>query len=174
MSTHITHNNIINLSWASRAARLALGAAFILEVMLSRQSPLGLLAIWPLLSIYPIFTASVGWDPIKEVCARICLRDHLLHLSNRVRSGCYLIGFTLLFSVYFVSGAPGWLILLPLLAIYPIYMAVLGAEPVTALLNLRRTPYAPAASRLASNNVLHTLRPQAGQHGATDQRHLAA
>lgn len=172
MNTTITHKAITNLSTASRTARIALGVAFLLEVMTTRQAPLGTLAIWPLLAIYPLFTGLVGWDPLKEVCRDVCFSKHLLHLNKTTRTCCYAIGIAMLSSVYIVTGAPGWLILLPLMAIYPIYIAVLGEEPITALLNINTNQYTHTVSK-TQTSVVHSF-PRNPESKDKDHHHLAA
>lgn len=136
MKTHTTHNTPTNLLPGSRAARLVIGAAFIAEVMTTSQMPLGLLAVLPLLAIYPIFTGLTGWDPLKEVCQSERFAHNMLHLPKLARMVIGAVGVAMLGSVYMVSGAPGWLIVLPLLAVYPVFVAVMGEEPITALYNL--------------------------------------
>jgi len=140
MNTQIAQSNSTNLSAGSRAVRLVIGAALIAEVMTTGQTPLGLLAVLPLLAIVPIFTGLTGWDPIKELCREERITQCLLHLPNTARMVIGGIGILMLGSVFMTSGAPGWLLVLPLLSVYPVFVAVIGEEPITALYNIDTSP----------------------------------
>ena len=52
------------LSNGQRTSRAVVGAGLILYTMSVPVSPLGLLALLPLIATYPIFTAMFGVDPI--------------------------------------------------------------------------------------------------------------
>jgi hypothetical protein len=141
-----TQNSITNLTTGSRAARLIIGTTLIAEVLTTSTAPLGALALLPLLAIYPVFTGLTGWDPIKEVCKSESFTRCMLHLPKIARLVIGAIGIAMLGSVFMVSGAPGWLIVLPLVAVYPIFIAVIGEEPVTALYNLDLAQAEPASN----------------------------
>ena len=146
MNTYNTQKAAINLSKSSRAARLVIGVALIVGVMTTSLAPLGLLAVLPLLAIYPVFTGMTGWDPLREFCKSERITDCLLHLPTPARMVIGAIGIAMLGSVFVVSGAPGWLIVLPLLAVYPVFIAVIGEEPITALYNIDSSEYRPSTT----------------------------
>ena len=58
-----------NVSKGGRVARIAVGLALIYSTVF-QPGTLGLAAILPLLAIYPISTAVLGWDPIVQLVAR--------------------------------------------------------------------------------------------------------
>jgi hypothetical protein len=58
-----------NVSKGGRVARIAVGLALIYSAAF-QTGTLGLAAILPLLAIYPMSTAVLGWDPIVQLVAR--------------------------------------------------------------------------------------------------------
>ena len=58
--------NYENLTLSQRLNRILFGAALIVITMLASATPLGWLAILPLLATYPIFTGIYGYDPVVE------------------------------------------------------------------------------------------------------------
>jgi hypothetical protein len=58
-----------NVSKSGRAARIAVGLALVYSTALL-PGTLGLAAVLPLLAIYPLSTAVLGWDPIVQLVAR--------------------------------------------------------------------------------------------------------
>jgi len=160
MNTKITQNPNINLTASSRAARLVVGTSLIAVVM-SAHGALGLLAVLPLIAIYPIFTGAIGFDPLREICRGQRVSDCLLHLPRAARIASGAIGILMLGSVFMVSGAPGWLILLPLMAVYPVFLAVFGEEPVTALYNIDTSIYSTKTVVTSTTSVESNTAEQA-------------
>ena len=123
-----------NLSRSSRLTRVLFGTVLIGFTMQTAVSPLGWLAVLPLLAIFPVFTALVGWCPLKAIVARLknnTVEDVRLSGYTRVLLGAF--GVTAIGSVYLASGPLGAAALLPLIGIYPVFMAIIGEEPVSAL-----------------------------------------
>lgn len=64
----LTHHMgpVQNMGWIDRVLRFALGFALIVLVLLDmdQSAPLGGYAYLPLLAIYPLITAILGWDPL--------------------------------------------------------------------------------------------------------------
>ena len=58
--------NYENLTVSQRLNRILFGAALIIFTMLASATPLGWLAILPLLATYPIFTGVYGFDPVAD------------------------------------------------------------------------------------------------------------
>ena len=123
MTTLTKQTELNNISENSRAARMLIGIIFIAEAMTTKGA-LGAIAVLPLLAIYPIFTAFIGWDPVKAACQQRSFINCMLNFSRSARTALLVLGVAMFAPVFLVSGAPGWLILLPLAAIYPIYLAM--------------------------------------------------
>ena len=126
-----------NLGQTSRVLRALTGAALIGVTMQSGAAPLGWLAVLPLLAIYPMFTAISGWSPLKALFGQSYQGREYSNgqLSTATRVILAATGVVAIGSVYTVSGPVGNLIILPLLGIYPVFTAILGEEPVTALIS---------------------------------------
>ena len=127
-------DKVENMSSSSRLTRILFGATLIGFTMHTSVSPLGWFAVLPLLAVYPIFTAITGWSPVKALVEKMKLRtveDTQLSFPVRVLLGA--IGIAAIASVYVTSGPLGSLVLLPLLGVYPLFMAILGEEPVSAI-----------------------------------------
>ena len=58
--------NYENLTVSQRLNRILFGAAMIVFTMMASATPLGWLAILPLLATYPVFTGIYGTDPVVE------------------------------------------------------------------------------------------------------------
>jgi hypothetical protein len=58
-----------NVSKGGRVARITVGLALIYSAAF-QTATLGLAALLPLLAIYPMSTAVLGWDPIVQLVAR--------------------------------------------------------------------------------------------------------
>jgi len=177
MKTHNAQHPNTNLTTGARAARLVVGTALIAAVM-SAHGALGLLAVLPLIAIYPIFTGAIGWDPVRELCRNERISDYLLHLPRAVRIASGAIGILMLGSVFMVSGAPGWLILLPLMAVYPVFLAVIGEEPITAIYNIDTSLYSanPVANSttVVESNTVAQAKPVEITTQVEDHHSLAA
>lgn len=55
-----------NMGWADRTVRFAVGIAMVVVVLMEIESggSLGMVAYLPILAIYPLMTAILGWDPL--------------------------------------------------------------------------------------------------------------
>jgi hypothetical protein len=130
-----------NLDNHSRAARALIGAALIAFVMTTPEAPLGWFAVLPLLAIYPIFSAITGWDPIKALFLHTSFSRKALHFTKTVRFISGAIGVAMVGSVYvasYIGASMGVWIVLPIVGIYPMFAAISGMDPITALYNLDR------------------------------------
>jgi hypothetical protein len=58
-----------NISKSERVLRIAVGLALVYSTAF-QAGTLGLTALLPLIAIYPISTAVLGWDPIVQLVAR--------------------------------------------------------------------------------------------------------
>ena len=141
-TSYITNSNVENLPKISRVIRGMFGAGLIAFVLTTPAAPLGWYAILPLLAIYPIFTAITGWDPIKAFFQHPWITHRALQFSNPVRYAVGAIGVALIGSVYVASyfgTSLGLLAILPILGIYPVFAAIAGMDPITALYNMDNT-----------------------------------
>lgn len=70
------------LNVIERVSRIVIGTCLIVFTLVVNFTPLGLLALLPLLATYPIFAGVYGYDPVtywigKEI-------DQLIHASERI------------------------------------------------------------------------------------------
>ena len=56
---------IENITWSGRIVRVAVGMALVYSVFL-QEGTLGAAAYLPLIAIYPLISATLGWDPIAQ------------------------------------------------------------------------------------------------------------
>ena len=122
------YETVENLNSASRVLRAVTGAALILFTMSSTATPLGWLAVLPLVAIYPIFTAITGWSPFRS-----SRQEQSSQLSPAARVTLGAVGAAAIGSVYTVSGSLGSMAVLPLLGVYPVFTAITGYEPFSGL-----------------------------------------
>ena len=114
-----------------------------------------------------MFTALVGWCPLKAIVARLknnTVEDVRLSGYTRVLLGAF--GITAIGSVYLASGPLGAAALLPLIGIYPVFMAIIGEEPVSAL-------FAHYASYEGEGEVQQDNKEFGRQEYTEDYRHAA-
>jgi len=141
-TVHIANTGVENLPNVSRVIRGVVGAGLIAFVLTTPDAPLGWYALMPLLAIYPIFTAIIGWDPVKAFFQHPAVARRGLQLPKPVRFVFGAIGITLIGSVYvaaFSGSTLGLLAILPIIGIYPMFAAMTGLDPITALYNLDTT-----------------------------------
>lgn len=66
-----------------RSVRIALGAALIGIAMTASETPLGWIAVLPLLAVYPVLTGVVGRDPLRSALhAAAGMRRHDIALQH--------------------------------------------------------------------------------------------
>lgn len=136
---HIAKTGVENLRNVSRAIRGVIGVGLITFVMTTPAAPLGWYALLPLLAVYPIFTAIIGWDPAKAFFQNPAVASRGLQLSKPARLVLGVTGVSLIGSVYvaaFFGGSLGLLAILPIMGIYPIANAITGVDLITALYNM--------------------------------------
>jgi hypothetical protein len=126
-----------DLTVAQRSARATAALVMLLFPMTTATTPLGFVALLPLIAIYPMFTAVVGWDPVRYVLA---ITDEHNGVSQVVaRTGLVIIGTGLIGSTMLTSVNPlGGLSVLALLGILPIFVAIFGENPIKALFESSR------------------------------------
>ena len=125
-----------NLPKVSRLFRALFGAGLIAFVLTTPAAPLGWYAILPLIAVYPIFTAITGWDPMKAFFQHPWLTQRALQFTKPVRYTVAAIGVALVGSVYvaaYFNTTLGLLAILPIIGIYPVFAAIAGMDPITAL-----------------------------------------
>jgi len=134
------------LTVAQRYARAAAALVMLLYPMTTAATPLGFIALLPLIAIYPMFTAVVGWDPVRYVLA--IAEEHNGTSQTVARTGLVIIGTGLIGSAMLTSVNPlGGLSVLALLGILPIFVAIFGENPVKALFESSR------ASQQSGQNI---------------------
>lgn len=139
---HIANTGVENLPTASRVIRGVIGAGLIAFVLTTPEAPLGWYALLPLLAVYPMFTAIIGWDPIKAFFQRPAVARLGLQLPMPARYVLGATGIALIGSVYvaaLLDSTLGLLAILPIVGIYPVFAAMTGLDPITALYNLDNT-----------------------------------
>ena len=124
------------ITLAERVARAITALVMLAYPMLAGESPINLVALLPLIAIYPMYTAIVGWDPVAFVVASAKEQGKyaLIKLAARIflfSMGAVLIGATLLVASSLDS--LGNFSVLALVAILPIYVAIFGENPLLAL-----------------------------------------
>lgn len=137
-NTYESYDTHGNLTTCQRQSRAVAAIIMLVYPMITAASPLGLVALLPLIAIYPMFTAIVGWDPIRYVLANANEEQGVSQTVARtglVIVGTGLIGATMVTSVYPLGG----LAVLALLGILPIFVAIFGENPVSALFESGRT-----------------------------------
>ena len=126
-----------NLNGFSQASRAVLGCLLILIAMIAPKTPLGWLAVLPLVAVYPVFTAITGWNPVKTLYTKTRFAQRALHLSMVTRVVLAAVGVAAIGSVYVTPGVLSYMAVLPLLGIYPVFAAILGADPIAALYTIQ-------------------------------------
>lgn len=167
------NTGVENLDGQARAVRGVVGAGLIAFVMTTPDAPLGWYAVLPLLAIVPIFSAISGWDPLKHLLRHAGFSRRALNLSASVRWLLGAVGVAMIGSVYvaaYLDITLGLLTVLPILGIYPVFAAIAGMDPITALYNLdwdwldreRTEPQSTQRKAQPSTfNVIHGTRTRA-------------
>jgi len=161
LQQHTTNTGVENLPQASRVIRGVVGAGLIAFVMTTPDAPLGWYALLPLLAVYPIFTAIIGWDPVKAFFQHPAVACRGLQLPKPARVVLGVTGILLIGSVYvaaFFGSALGLLAILPIIGIYPVAAAITGMDPITALYNMD--------NNLIEGEVTRSLPAESGQRPA--------
>ena len=79
--------HIENITLSGRGVRGAVGLLLIYSVFLQEGS-LGAAAYLPLIAIYPLITATLGWDPIVQFLATRKRRTRRRITRQAARAGC--------------------------------------------------------------------------------------
>lgn len=139
--------NIYNIANTERLMRIVLGVGLIFDV-LHGAGPLGLAALIPLASIYPIMTGFLGYDPIYGAFGYSSIRStrydrmaskktwfssvRVINIGSTERLMRVTLGVGLIVDVLLGAGPLGLAAFLPLVSIYPIMSGFLGYDPVYA------------------------------------------
>jgi len=139
-----------NLSIGERSFRTAFGLGLIVTVLESHGN-LGYTALLPLLAIYPLMTAALGWEPLYRwltagnKARSMVTSDALLfslprgngiiHEHTAERFERLLVGAGLVAVPFLTEGAMQWQMVYPLIGIYPLMSAATGVDIVDYLLN---------------------------------------
>ncbi|WP_455206862.1 hypothetical protein [Kaarinaea lacus] len=117
-----------------RFTRALLAISMLFYPMLSSALQMDWIAMLPLVAIYPMFTAIVGWDPI------LFLVESGEHAgkSSQVRTVARLVlisvgALMIVAALIIPAGYIGWYSLLALFGAIPVFIAILGENPVLAL-----------------------------------------
>lgn len=133
----IVSNTKGDLSSAQRIARALVALTMLAYPMLTAAAPLGLVALLPLFAIYPMFTAVVGWDPVRYT---INNSDETLGMRQTVaRAGLVVVGTGLIGAAMLTTVHPiGGIAVLALLGVVPVFIAIFGENPLVALIQSSR------------------------------------
>lgn len=122
-----------NLSSLSRAIRITLSMSF-LWISLSVPGPLSILFLLPLFAVYFFATGLLAWDPINELFRHE--KPGAIRMGKILRTIYGLTGVLLISSIFVSPVAPlGWLAIMPLIAVYPIFGAIAGLDLLDAAFN---------------------------------------
>ena len=70
------------LNLTERASRIVIGTGLIVFTLAVNITPLGLVAVLPLLATYPIFSGIYGYDPVGQWIGKEF--DQVVHASERL------------------------------------------------------------------------------------------
>jgi hypothetical protein len=123
-----------SIAKGERIVRALLAISMLFYPMLMATSHLEWIALLPLVAIYPMFTAVVGWDPILFV---IETGEHA-GKSRRVRIVARVVlagvgALMILAPLTVPTGPLGWFSLPALFGTLPVFIAILGENPIQAL-----------------------------------------
>ena len=79
--------NIENITLSGRGVRLGVGLLLLFSVFFHEGS-LGAAAYLPLIAIYPLITATLGWDPIVQFLASRKQRGRRRVTRQAAQAGC--------------------------------------------------------------------------------------
>lgn len=125
----------LRLSLTSRFIRLVVGTLLIAIPMI-QSNALGTLAVLPLLAIYPVLTAILGFSLVEVlVVSNLSRRERSSRQIKFARTSLFVLGTGLIAYVMGSAAAPAWL---ALAAIVPILMAILDSDLAGQVLATRR------------------------------------
>ncbi len=123
-----------NISIGERLVRALVAISMLFYPMLMAASQMEWIALLPLVAIYPMFTAVVGWDPILFI---IETGEHAGR-SKQVRMAARIVlasvgTLMIVASLTVPVGRVGWYSLSALIGTLPVFIAILGENPLQAL-----------------------------------------
>jgi hypothetical protein len=124
----------VKLSTLSRVTRIAFGAV-LLAVTMSHGGVLGILAVLPLVAIYPILTGLLGYSLVELLFVNERRIERPARLGPVPRAVLLALGAGLIGAVMGGTGAPAWV---ALLGIYPILVGGLGVDLLGEAMMTRR------------------------------------
>ena len=123
-----------NIKTSERMLRAFVAIVMLAYPMAADVAPLDVLALLPLIAIYPMFTAIVGWDPIQFAKDVGEPNGRVISLSAVARIVLVAVGVMMIMTTLTYPGTfVGWYSLLALFAIVPIMVAILAENPVQIL-----------------------------------------
>ena len=131
-ATYETHN-FDNLSSSSRTARFGLTAIFI-GIILTTSVSINILASLSLISVYLFTTGLIGWAPVKDMFHHQRTGAKKLNASFRI---AYAVLASIAIGAVLVNPVTplGWMAILPLIAVYPVFGAITGVDILDAWFN---------------------------------------
>ena len=143
----MNQENVYNIGNTERLMRVVLGVGLIFDV-LHGTGPFGWAALIPLISIYPILTGFLGYDPIYGAVGYSSIRTgqkngmvstkaqvasvSTNNIGNAERLMRVTLGVGLIVDIMLGVGPLGLAMLIPLVSIYPLMTGFLGYDPIYA------------------------------------------
>ena len=161
-----------NISIGERIARALVAISMLFYPMLMSESQMEWIALLPLVAIYPMFTAVVGWDPVLFIIetGEQAGRSRRVRMTARIvlaSVGALMIAATLTVP----SGRIGLYSLPALFGIWPVFIAILGENPLLALRESiadLRTPHKTEPEQVVEYRLPRRISESAGNGVASD------
>lgn len=122
-----------DITLRTRMLRAVVALIMVAYPALGDGATMGVFALLPLIAIYPMYTAVVGWDPVKYFMDVAEPLGRAVQLQWAARLVLAIIGSVMIGATLTVHGELGWFGLLALLAIGPVFIAIIGENPLHAL-----------------------------------------
>jgi len=152
-----------NISIGERIARAAVAISMLFYPMLMVESQMEWIALLPLVAIYPMFTAVVGWDPILFIIETGEQAGKSRQVRMTARIVLASVGALMIAATLAVPTARIGLYSLPaLFGIWPVFIAILGENPLLALQESIAELRAPHKNK-PEQAVEHKLGSQLGE-----------
>ena len=149
-----------NITFAARIARAITAIAMLVYPMLAPGSPIDFVALLPLIAIYPMYTAVVGWDPVAFVVALAKAQGKYKQVQIASRVFLFSLGAVMIGATLMLATSAEWLevySLMALAAILPICAAIMAENPLLALyesiINLRNSGQIDVEQNIAKDSL---------------------
>ena len=146
-----------DITTRTRLVRAITALAMVGYPMVSGGAPIGIFALLPLIAIYPMYTAVVGWDPVKFLMEVAEPQGRSAQLQWAARFVLVMTGIAMIGATLTISGEVGWYGLLALFAIVPVFIAIMGENPVDALRD--------SSKQLRDIDVIRSRQAGVSRHG---------